>query len=126
MRPIVLLLVLAAAACGGRGTADTAGGPPAPRGITSADQLIDAMHQRYAGKWYRNLVFVQKSTYMRPDGSPSRVETWYEALGIPGRLRIDIGDLEKANGALYRNDSVYSIQEGRVAMKMGGRNPLLV
>jgi hypothetical protein len=126
MRPIVLLLALAAAACGGRGAAGTAGGPPAPSGITSADQLIGAMHQRYAGKWYRNLVFVQKSTYMRPDGTPSRVETWYEALGIPGRLRIDIGDLDKGNGALYRNDSLYSIQEGRVAMKMGGRNPLLV
>src|SRR5687767_11467400 len=129
MRPIVLLLALAAAACGGRGAAGTAatpGGPAAPSGITSPDQLIGAMHQRYAGKWYRNLVFVQKSTYMRPDGTPSRVETWYEALGIPGRLRIDIGDPAKGNGALYRNDSLYSIQEGRVAMKMGGRNPLMV
>lgn len=83
------------------------------------------MHQRYAGKWYRNLVFVQKSTYMRPDGTPSRVETWYEAVAIPGRLRIDIGELSKGNGALYRGDSLYSIQEGRVAAKMKGRNPLM-
>ena len=84
------------------------------------------MHDRYAGKWYRNLTFVQKSTTLRPDGTPSRVETWYEAGAMPGRLRIDLGDPTKGNGVLYRGDSVYQFQEGKLVDRRVGRNPLLV
>lgn len=94
--------------------------------ITSADQLIAAMHDRYSAKWYRTLTFVQKSTYLRADGTPSRVETWYEAAAIPGRLRIDLGDPAKGNGALYRGDSAYSIQGGKIADRRVSRNPLLI
>lgn len=103
------------------------GGPsgPARATITSADQLVAAMHDRYAGKWYGSLTFVQKSSFLRP-GAPPREETWYEAAIFPGRLRIDLGDPAKGNGALYRGDSVYAIQGGRVANRQAGRNPLLI
>ena len=84
------------------------------------------MQERYAGKWYRNLTFVQKSTSLRADSSVRSVETWYEAAVIPGRLRIDLGDLAKGNGAIYRNDSVYSVQGGRVLDRRRGRNVLMV
>ena len=94
--------------------------------ITTAGQLLAAMHDRYAGKWYRNLAFVQKSTYLRPDGSESRVETWYEAGAIPGKLRIDLGDPSRGNGVLYRADSVYQVQQGRITSRSPGRNPLLL
>jgi hypothetical protein len=94
--------------------------------ITSSDQLLAAMHDRYAGKWYRNITFVQKSTYLRPDGTPSRVETWYEAGVIPGRLRIDLGEPSRGNGVLYRGDSVYTIQAGRIASRQADRNPLMI
>src|SRR5438477_2159744 len=94
--------------------------------ITSADQLVTAMHDRYAGKWYHNLTFTQKSTTLRPDGSTARVETWYEAGAIPGRLRIDLGEPSRGNGVLYRGDSVYQFQEGRLVDKRVGRNPLMV
>lgn len=109
----------------------TAGSPspdvaPSAGRITSADQLIAAMHDRYAGRWYANLTFVQKSTSLRPDGSTSRVETWYEAGAIPGLLRIDLGDPSRGNGVLYRGDSVYQFQEGRLVDRRKGRNPLMV
>lgn len=94
--------------------------------ITSADQLLDVMHDRYARSWYKNLTFVQKSTSLRPDGTTSRVETWYEAGAIPGRLRIDLGDPSKGNGVLYRGDSVYQFQEGKLVDKRLGRNPLMI
>jgi len=84
------------------------------------------MHDRYAGKWYRNLTFSQKVTYWRADGTPSRVETWYEAGLMPGRLRIDLGDPARGNGVVYRGDSVYTVQEGRVTDRRVGRNPLLI
>lgn len=84
------------------------------------------MHDRYAAQWYANLTFVQKSTSLRPDGTPSRVETWYEAGAIPGRLRIDLGEPSRGNGVLYRGDSVYQFQEGRLVDRRKGRNPLMV
>jgi hypothetical protein len=83
------------------------------------------MHARYAGTWYRNITFVQKSSYLRADGTPSRVETWYEAIALPGRLRIDLGDPSRGNGVVYRSDSVYQIQNGRITDARLGRNPLL-
>ena len=125
---LTLLLSFAVALAGCHRHAQV-GGPIGSRsrviGITSADQLVAAMHDRYAGKWYRNLTFVQKSTFIRPDAAP-RSETWYEAGAIPGRLRIDLGEPSKGNGALYRGDSVYSIQGGRVVDRRAGRNPLMI
>ncbi|HMC53951.1 MAG TPA: hypothetical protein VKH19_02165 [Gemmatimonadaceae bacterium] len=94
--------------------------------VTSADQLLDAMHDRYARTWYRNLVFVQQSTSLRADGTASRVETWYEAAALPGRLRIDLGEPSKGNGVLYRGDSVYQFQEGKLVDRRMGRNPLMI
>ena len=94
--------------------------------ITSADQLLEAMRQRYAGSWYPTLVFVQTSTYYRPDGAVSRVETWEEALALPGRLRIDLGERSRGNGVLYRNDSLYQVQGAKVVDRRVGGNPLLI
>lgn len=122
-------MLLACAACSRRGetgTATVTPGRAARAMITSSDQLLDAMHDRYARSWYKNLTFVQKSTTLRPDGTPSRVETWYETGAMPGRLRIDLGDPAKGNGVLYRGDSVYQFQEGRLVDKRIGRNPLMV
>jgi hypothetical protein len=126
-RYTVVALGLLAAACARQSQMD--GGPSSASSrdrITTPDQLVAAMHERYAGKWYRNMTFVQKSTYHRADGSVRAVETWYEALAIPGRLRIDLGEPSRGTGALYRNDSVYSVQGGRIMDRRKGRNVLLV
>jgi hypothetical protein len=125
-----MLTVLALGACSRQAQLDTEAAPPrpAPRdpGITTADALLESMQARYAGAWFRNITFVQKSTYFRPDGSTSRVDTWYEAAALPGRLRIDLGDLARKNGVLYRSDSVYQIENGEVTHRRAGDNPLLV
>jgi hypothetical protein len=127
MRPTILLCIaLVSAACHRQAHV---GGPSDSRSVTtltSADQLIAAMHDRYAGKWYRNITFIQKSSFLRPDGTPSRVETWYEAAAVPGRLRIDLGEPSKGNGVIYRADSVYQLQGGRVVNRQAGRNPLMI
>lgn len=132
MRPVLAVAAaLVGAACSRQVAVETVEArpvtPPAvTTAITGADQLLAAMHERYAGKWYRTLTFIQKSTYLRADGTPSRVETWYEAAALPGRLRIDLGDPSRGNGALYRSDSVYAIQGGRIADRRAALNPLLV
>src|ERR1043166_6602690 len=97
---------------------------PAP--ITTADDLVAAMHDRYATTWYRTLTFVQKSRWLKADGSESRNETWYEAISLPARLRIDLGDPRAGNGSLYANDSAYTFAEGKLTRVRAQRNALLV
>ena len=126
MRQVLLLAVAATALVGCSRRVDP-GSPAARRdAIRSGEELLGAMHGRYRDRWYRTLTFVQTSTFLRPDGSTSRTETWYEAAAIPGRLRIDLGDPSRGNGALYRNDSLYSFQGGRVVDRRAGRNPLAI
>lgn len=94
--------------------------------IKNGEELIAAMHKRYAGKWYKTLTFVQKTTFYKPDGNTDRVETWYEAMSLPGSLRIDIDPLEKGNGILFTGGKVHSFRDGKLA---GGRpfvHPLMV
>ena len=98
-------------------------GPPP---ITTAQALIEAMRDRYAGKWYRTLTFVQTSTYYKADGTVSRSETWPESAMIPGRLRIDIGDPSLGNAVIYANDTVYQFQRKRLTTRQPGTNPLMI
>jgi hypothetical protein len=84
-------------------------------------EVISRMRERYLGKWYRTLTFVQKTTL--PDG---KVETWYEAAELPGKLRIDIAPLEGKNTILFRNDTLYDFKEGKLAETKPLIHPLMV
>ena len=96
------LLYLAALAAGSPSAAPI---DPPKDGV----EVISRMRERYLGKWYRTLTFVQKTTL--PDG---KVEKWYEAAELPGKLRIDIAPLEGKNTILFRNDSLYEFKAGRL------------
>ena len=91
---------------------------PAPQ---DGEALIRQMHDRYAGKWYRTLTFVQKTTH--EDGS---IETWYEALQFPGLLRIDIAPIDSSNVLLFRHDSIYVIRGGQNRPARPLVHPLMV
>jgi hypothetical protein len=84
-------------------------------------EVITRMRERYLGKWYRTLTFVQKTTL--PDG---KVETWYEAAELPGKLRIDIAPLEGKNSLLFRNDTLYDFKGGKLAETKPLIHPLMV
>lgn len=93
--------------------------------ITTGEELIAAMHKKYDGKWYKTLTFVQKTITHKPDGTTS-AETWYEAMSLPGKLRIDIDPTEKGNGILFADGKVFSFRDGKTT---GGRpfvHPLMV
>ena len=102
----VALVLSAALACTHPHPEQTA--PP-----SNGTELLSRMHQAYDGKWFRTLTFTQQTTMRRPDGTEDRA-TWYEAVGAPDRLRIDIGDPALGNGSLYASDSQYVIRDGKV------------
>ena len=80
--------------------------------------VLEKMHAAYAGKWYRTLTFVQKTTFYRPD-QPDRVQTWWESLRYTPQagvqLRIDSGDLTSGNGSISTTDSTWIIRNGMLA-----------
>ena len=107
----LVLITLAACLCGG-----CVSNPP-PQPVQSVD--LD----RYAGKWYRTLTFRQTTTIYRPTGAEF-VQTWHEALRVPGTLRIDTDSV--GGGVLYSGDSIYTFANGRLVRADTGRNDLLV
>jgi len=86
----------------------------------SGEELVRQMHDRYAGKWYHNLTFVQTTTF--PDRP---AETWYEAGTIPGKLRIDIAPLDSMNAFMYVGDSAIVFKGGKRVDARADRNLLM-
>jgi hypothetical protein len=117
MRSTLTVLLVAVAGCA---STPPVGASAEPRDGTA---LLTRMHDRYAGKWFRTLTFVQRTTQQRPDGT-SQVTTWYEAQRGP-RLRIDVGDPALGNGALYTADSLYVVRNGKVVRSIAEGNPFL-
>ncbi len=93
--------------------------------VKSGEALVKAMHDRYANSWYPTVTFTQKSTTYNPDGT-TKVETWYEAASLPGKLRIDIGPPSEANGYLLVDGNVTIFKEGQIKATRPQMNMLLV
>jgi len=104
--------------------ARTTPAPSAPVAVTSGPTLVRAIHDRYASDWYRTLTFTQKTTVRLPSGGEI-VQTYYEALSLPGRLRIDT-DLQSRGGVLFARDSVFTFSGGKLVRADSGLNELLV
>jgi hypothetical protein len=79
----------------------------------TGEDLVRQMHARYAGKWYRNIAFVQTTTF--PDRP---AETWYEAGTIPGKLRIDVAPTDSMKAFMFVGDSTIVFRGGK---RVGGR-----
>jgi hypothetical protein len=94
---------------------------PAPQ--TGTD-VLRAMHDRYAGKWFKTLTFQQATTVTKPDGSRTTT-TWYEAVLAPRLLRIDIGEPSAGNGMLYSPDSLIVVRAGKIVRSLADGNPFL-
>lgn len=93
--------------------------------ITTTEQLIQGMQKKYAKSWYKTATFVQKTTNYQPDGT-TKVETWYEALSVPGSLRIDFTPIKDGNGILFTSDQIYSFKNGQVSNNRPFVHPLMV
>ena len=93
--------------------------------ITTTDELIAAMQQKYAKSWYKTATFVQKTTNIDKDGN-RKVETWFEAMSLPGSLRIDFTPTKDGNGILFTNWQIYVFKNGKVDSTRPFVHPLMV
>jgi outer membrane lipoprotein-sorting protein len=93
--------------------------------ITSTEQLIQAMQKKYAKSWYKTATFVQKTTNIDKDGN-RKIETWYEAMSLPGSLRIDFTPTKDGNGILFTNSQIYVFKNGKVENNRPFVHPLMV
>ena len=111
------LSMLAATLLAGTPDAQPAAADTLPRDGTA---VLQRMHDRYEGKWYRTLTFVQTTSF------PNRpAETWYEAGAIPGKLRIDVAPIENGNAFMYVGDSLVMFQGGQRIRAVKDRNLLM-
>lgn len=88
-------------------------------------ELVRLMHDRYVAKWYTTLTFTQ-ATVRRTAADTMVHETWYEAMKLPGRLRIDVGAPDGDPIILYARDSIFVRRGTRTLPPRVGRNPLLM
>ena len=93
--------------------------------ISNANELIAAMKKRYENSWYKTCTFVQETTNVQPDGT-SKVETWYEAMSVPGNLRIDFTPISSGNGILFTDGKIFVFKDGKIETTRPFDHPLLI
>ena len=124
------LLAAALPALGCARAATTPSPTPAPQAAvpappTSAAELIARMHDRYEGKWYRTMTFLQNNTLYRTGGGEDRSQ-WMEYMAIPGRLRIEYPPATSRSGVLYENGRVHAFNAGKRLQTQTRIHPLLL
>jgi outer membrane lipoprotein-sorting protein len=100
-------------------------GASSAQDVQSGEAVVNAMHARYEKIWYDTVTFTQKSTTYNPDGT-TKVETWYEAASLPGKLRIDYGSPSEGNGLVLADGGATSFQAGKQTSSRPLLNLLLV
>src|ERR1044071_2106130 len=93
--------------------------------ISNTNELILAMQKKYEKSWYKTATFVQETTNFQPDGT-SKVETWYEAMSVPGSLRIDFTPVSGGNGILFTGGNIFVFKYGKVDTTRPFEHPLLI
>jgi outer membrane lipoprotein-sorting protein len=93
--------------------------------ITTTEELIQELQAKYAKSWYKTATFVQKTTNIDKDGN-KKIETWYEALSVPGSLRIDFTPVKDGNGILFTNNQIYRFKDGKVEDNRPLVHPLMI
>ena len=93
--------------------------------VSNTNELITAMQKKYGKSWYKTATFVQETTNIQDDGT-SKVEIWYEAMSVPGTLRIDFTPTTEGNGILFTGGKIFVFKNGKVDTTRPFEHPLLI
>ena len=89
------------------------------------EKVIQSMFDRYHNKWYPKVTFTQQSEFYR-DGRKFRIETWYEALDMPGGLVIKFNQLTGGDGIIFKSDSQFVFKDHQLVSQQPRVHELLV
>ena len=84
-----------------------------PNRNNNSEEVLQKMYERYAGKWMHSFTFNQTTENYRND-SLIKTSTWYEAIVYPYNFRIDFGNKEDGNAAIFTKDSIYDFRKGKL------------
>ncbi len=126
----VVTAVLAVAVTGCQSGQSTQGTPPAasasaPATPQTGEDVLSAMHDKYASTWYNTLTFTQKTT-LRTPADTMAIETWHEKAMVPGRLRIDMARRKGNLTIIFANDSTYIVYPDSIGRHAGGNYLLTI
>jgi hypothetical protein len=120
------LLAAAVVGCASRpATPAPVDAPRVPAAPATGVELLQRMHDRYAGRWFTTLAFLENNTLITITGAEQKTQ-WLEHIAVPGRLRIDYLPLAAHSGVLYERGRVHVFDNGRVARTEPGVNALAV
>jgi hypothetical protein len=134
---IALSLTVAASSCvrgrvavpGPATASPTAAVDSAPRdrapSVTSGRDVVRLMRERYDGKWFRSMTFLQKNTRYKSGGGEDYSQ-WKEYYAAPGKLRIDYLPLQSKSGVLYVDNHVHAFNNGKRISSQPQVHPLLL
>jgi hypothetical protein len=94
----------------------------------TGQDLVRAMHDRYAGTWYHTLSFMQQNTAYLP-GDSLEHSTWFERAAIPGGLRIDFrggANSPPGDGVVFARESLFVMQSDTLARAVPFVHPLML
>src|SRR5690606_22706339 len=93
--------------------------------LNNGKAVIEAMYQRWEGKWYPNFAFEQKAIFYK-DGDVTKEEVWQEIYSQTGNLHIRFDGFESGNGVVFRADSVYNFVNNELKAKQHTIHPLVL
>lgn len=96
-----------------------------PEKTPTGEEIIQLMHTKWEGKWGRNMRFDQNVYHYKND-SLIRQEVWQEILSSPKNLQIRFNGFESGNGILFKNDSVYHFEDGKLVRSEDSVHHLLL
>ncbi|HOF21833.1 MAG TPA: carboxypeptidase-like regulatory domain-containing protein [Bacteroidales bacterium] len=91
----------------------------------SGRELISRMNNRYHEKFFRSLSFSQEVINYK-EQKVSSTEIMHEAYLSPGRLILKFRDWGSGDGLIFSNDSLYTIEKGRVIKEESRIHDLLL
>ena len=92
----------------------------------TVEGVVEAMIERYVGMWYRDITFVQTTSYLDVEERVTRSEQWYESISLPGKLRIDVAPVGEGRVLIFNDEVFYQFEGGVLRGSSPQVHPLLL
>jgi outer membrane lipoprotein-sorting protein len=92
----------------------------------NGEELLKAMHDKYAGKYCQTIQFDQHTLRYDTNGVKKDTSTWYEWISYPDKFRIDFGKKFGGNCVIFKNDSSFNYKNHKLVKKDKNENDLLL